>query len=92
MTKYRKTAIIEAEPYKKGMEDGWEDRDAGFIPAKLIALARNIGNGMRTIPYINTLEGRHYITEGDYIITGVAGERYPCKKEIFEKTYEKVSD
>lgn len=40
------------------------------------------------VPYINTLEGKHYITEGDWIITGVKGERYPCKADIFELTYE----
>lgn len=39
-------------------------------------------------PYINTLEGRHFISEGDFIITGIKGERYPCKPDIFEKTYE----
>ena len=39
-------------------------------------------------PYINTLEGRHYITPGDYIITGIKGERYPCKPDIFYESYE----
>ena len=29
---------------------------------------------------------------GDYIITGVKGEKYPCKPDIFEATYEKVDD
>ena len=29
-------------------------------------------------------------TEGDYIIKGVNGEFYPCKPDIFEKTYEPV--
>lgn len=29
---------------------------------------------------------------GDYIITGVNGEQYPCKPDIFEKTYEPVSE
>ena len=29
-------------------------------------------------------------TEGDYIIKGVNGEFYPCKPDIFEKTYEIV--
>ena len=43
-------------------------------------------------PYIDTLEGKHFINPGDYIITGIAGERYPCKPEIFEKTYEKVKE
>ena len=29
---------------------------------------------------------------GDYIITGVNGEKYPCKPDIFNKTYEKVEE
>lgn len=36
------------------------------------------------------LEGKHYIHKGSYIITGVKGERYPCKKDIFEMSYEEV--
>ena len=39
---------------------------------------------------IKTLEGKHEVTEGDWIITGVKGEKYPCKPDIFEMTYEKV--
>lgn len=39
---------------------------------------------------INTLEGVMHASAGDYIITGVNGEMYPCKPDIFEKTYEKV--
>ena len=39
--------------------------------------------------YINTLEGRHEVLNGDWIITGVKGEKYPCKPDIFEMTYEK---
>lgn len=38
----------------------------------------------------DTLEGKHEVTPGDWIITGVKGERYPCKPDIFEMTYEKV--
>ena len=41
--------------------------------------------------YIKTLEGNMYLTEGDYIIKGVAGEFYPCKPNIFVKTYEPVN-
>lgn len=41
-------------------------------------------------PYIETLEGRHYISPGDWIITGVKGERYCCKDSIFRLTYEPV--
>jgi len=39
---------------------------------------------------IPTLEGDHEASYGDYIIKGVAGEFYPCKPDIFEKTYEEV--
>jgi len=41
---------------------------------------------------IETLEGTMHASEGDWIITGVHGEQYPCKPDIFEKTYEPVSD
>lgn len=27
---------------------------------------------------------------GDWIIQGIKGELYPCKPDIFEKTYEEV--
>ena len=40
--------------------------------------------------FIATLEGGHIVCPGDWIITGVEGERYPCKPGIFEKTYEPV--
>ena len=38
--------------------------------------------------WIQTLEGPHIVSEGDWIITGVKGEHYPCKPDIFEMTYE----
>jgi hypothetical protein len=40
--------------------------------------------------WIDTKEGGHIICPGDYIITGVQGERYPCKPDIFVTTYEPV--
>ena len=36
---------------------------------------------------IETLEGTHHASIGDWIITGVKGEQYPCKPDIFAKTY-----
>ena len=41
---------------------------------------------------IHTLEGDMKAMPGDYIIKGVHGEFYPCKPDIFEKTYEAVED
>lgn len=40
--------------------------------------------------YIETLEGNMHVCAGDWIITGVKGEKYPCKPDIFEATYEKL--
>ena len=40
--------------------------------------------------FIHTLEGDHHVTVGDYVIQGINGELYPCKPDIFEKTYEAV--
>lgn len=39
---------------------------------------------------IETLEGVMHADVGDYIITGVHGEQYPCKPDIFKETYEEV--
>jgi len=41
---------------------------------------------------IETLEGNHLVSKGDFIIKGVAGEFYPCKPDIFELTYELVTE
>jgi hypothetical protein len=41
---------------------------------------------------IVTLEGNHRVSVGDYIIKGVQGEFYPCKPDIFETTYEPVTE
>lgn len=45
-----------------------------------------------TLLMINTLEGNMKASTGDYIIKGVNGEFYPCKPDIFDKTYEEVTD
>lgn len=39
---------------------------------------------------IPTLEGNHFASVGDFIIQGVKGEFYPCKPDIFWKTYEEA--
>ena len=39
---------------------------------------------------IPTLEGDHLALIGDWIIKGIKGEFYPCKKDIFEATYEQI--
>ena len=89
MSKYRKKpVVIEAEVYSLGMEDGFtcDEHFKDCIPTNKLC------DGCEHYsPCIDTLEGKHIITEGDYIITGVKGERYPCKPDIFEMTYELVA-
>lgn len=48
------------------------------------------GSMMHFHGWIDTLEGGHIVCPGDWIITGIAGERYPCKDVIFRATYEAV--
>ena len=42
--------------------------------------------------WIDTLEGGHTVCPGDWIITGIKGEFYPCKPDIFKETYEAIDD
>ena len=42
--------------------------------------------------WIDTLEGGHRVCPGDFIITGVKGERYPCKPDVFAATYDLVEE
>ena len=98
MAKFRKKpVVIEAEQYRLGLEDGFMTiTEAGCHGLSMAGVnqpmcAMSIGSG-RDVPFIETLEGKHFISEGDWIITGVEGERYPCKDSVFKKTYEPVED
>jgi len=48
------------------------------------------GSQMHDHGWIDTLEGGHIVCPGDWVITGIKGERYPCKPDIFAATYEPV--
>jgi len=85
--KYRKKpVVIEAKQYT-----GWNFPEINdWIvgePCVYPSVVRNYG----AIP-IETLEGTMTASVGDYIIRGVDGEYYPCKPDIFEKTYERVEE
>jgi hypothetical protein len=53
---------------------------------------KHCGIIMHNHGWIDTLEGGHVVCPGDFIITGVKGEKYPCKPDIFEMIYEKVEE
>ena len=50
----------------------------------------DIHNECPTALFVKTLEGDMMISNGDYIVKGVNGEFYPCKSDIFKKTYEEA--
>ena len=78
MSKFRKKpVVIEATQWFK---DG--DHPA-VRPSRFTQVTKRVG-------VIDTLEGEMTVTPGDWIITGVKGEHYPCKPDIFEATYEAV--
>jgi hypothetical protein len=47
---------------------------------------------LTTVLEIETLEGTMIGNPGDWLITGVKGEKYPCKDDIFRATYELVEE
>ncbi len=83
--RYRKKPVeVDAVQYEPGMEDGF------VVEGRYFDKSASLPENALCKPAIKTLEGFHEITEGDYIITGVKGERYPCKPDIFEMTYEMI--
>lgn len=87
MAKYRKKpVIIEAVQFWDTTER--LDELSDFMGE----LNVNYENPDKPVIPITTLEGVMITSIGDYIIKGVNGEFYPCKSDIFEKTYEFVED
>lgn len=94
MIKYRKKpVVIEAFQLSYEMAKGQKPCPPWFINA--------IDNNFISVHYtdkihgsqyslIKTLEGEMRADANDFIIQGVNKEIYPCKPDIFEKTYEKV--
>lgn len=87
MAKYRKKpVVIEAIQFKR---DCFEDVK-NFVGENVVNFRTERCINGKSYCDIETLEGTMTATEGDYIIKGVSGEFYPCKPNIFEKTYEEV--
>ena len=84
--KYRKKPVVidawqfTKKNYKIGVPPLFRDQSIQFWP---------VGDG-EVIGEIYTLEGVMDFRENDWIIRGVNDEYYPCKPDIFEKTYEKA--
>jgi hypothetical protein len=79
MAKYRKKPIVIEAVQWHGFVTG--PHDLGIMPLS----PNRPGMG-----WMRTLEGELEVTPGDWIITGVKGEKYPCKADVFALTYEAV--
>ena len=81
----KKPVVIDAEQWL-GTAESWEKvqalGDIDWKPGEM---------GTETFT-ITTLEGDHIAKKGDFIIRGVAGGFYPCKPDIFWKTYEEFCE
>ena len=87
MSKYRKKPVeVEAIQFKR---NEFEDINE-FTHGNAINFRTEKCINGKSYCEIKTLEGYMTATEGDYIIKGVNGEFYPCKENIFIKTYEPV--
>lgn len=85
MPKFRKKpVVIEAEQFH------YDAPNAGLLRLKYGLVQDMSRDHLEKVCFIQTLEGRMAVSDGDWIITGIKGERYPCKPGIFEATYEAV--
>lgn len=91
--KYRKKPVVIEAFRWTGTIDQYEDPEWICEAIKSGEAAIKLGN-YKNPPQmkIRTLEGTHIANVGDYIIKGIKGELYPCKPDIFEKTYEVVGE
>jgi len=90
--KYRKRpVVIEAIQWNGLNTYEIKEFGKGNITVEINDLAWEVGKGAPVVTVlIKTLEGEMKANKGDFIIRGVNGEFYPCKPDIFEKTYEVV--
>jgi len=86
--------INEEEELQEEPEEDWEEEieeeepeGEFFVKQPIVVQAYKTDKERK----IDTLEGTMTANPGDYIITGVAGEQYPCKPEIFEKSYKRCN-
>ena len=82
----KKPVIVEAVKYLGGTT--YSEAPDWLVEACKDGTVYSMGEHL----YVRTLEGVYLANDGDYIIQGVHGEIYPVKPDIFEETYDIVSD
>lgn len=74
-------------------QNNWEGQIVGYFSRPDVpepAPCKYCSKTMHDHGWIDTLEGGHIVCPGDWVITGVKGEHYPCKPDIFDVTYDLI--
>jgi hypothetical protein len=82
----KKPVVIEAYKFTGDGMDAMNWAEDFIAPDGINPIVIKLGHGL----VVETLEGDIKVSEGDWIICGVNKEFYPCKPDIFDKTYEAV--
>ncbi len=92
MEKFRKKpVVVEATQwFKNGDHPAVQYLRHPFVSD--IKPCKHCGKMLHAHGWIDTLEGGHIVCPGDFVITGIQGECYPCKPDIFFATYESIDE
>lgn len=90
MWKFRKKPVVIEAVLASTIAFHWRRESLGLLPPWVgagirLQLLRPADDGTMTV---RTLEGEVVAQPSDWIVRGVAGELYPCRADIFERTYE----
>ena len=90
----KKPVVIEAITFEEFVQYGKDHGGSivGGMPWSFEYQGHPVTHENDSCYLIPTLEGMHHFTPADMLITGVAGEIYPCKLDIFAATYEIAQD
>ena len=86
--KYRKKPVVVEAVRFRGYYNGFPR----WAWDAITSTSAEMGDVEKSCCFIRTLEGEMRCNYGDWLIRGVNGEVYPCKPDIFEKTYEAVEE
>jgi hypothetical protein len=91
----KKPLIIDGDQWLKlgdnpDVTQYYVERDRDYTPADEKRLCPKCHNPYFTHGSVPTLEGKHIVCPGDWILTGVKGEKYPIKPDILKLTYDEV--
>ena len=87
MRPFEDTGNIPAEPREGKIVRYFRRPEPEFAGTKI---CQHCGKILHLHGWIDTLEGGHNVCPGDWIITGIKGEHYPCKPDIFKQLYEPI--